>query len=48
VIKKASENIVEKIKTPTLCQINFSENCTVYYVVRRNKAEERPKKCFII
>jgi len=46
--KKLQKSIVEKIKTPTLCQIHSSENCTVCYAVLSSTAEERPKKCFMI
>jgi len=46
--KKLQKSIVEKIKIPTLCPIYSSENCTVYYVVMRNTAEETPKICFMI
>jgi hypothetical protein len=38
--KKLQKSNVEKIKIPTFCQMHFSENCTVYYVVLRNTAEE--------
>jgi len=35
-MRSVSENVVEKIKTHILCSIIFSENCSVYGVMRKN------------
>ena len=46
--------VVEKIKTPILCAVTFSENCAVYEIIQKNKVEAdvpqvtmscRAKKC---